>query len=119
VYRFLLVAKRAYIDAHGAQVQQLLTALRHSNDYIKNNPEPARTLLGAEVGMAPHLLQHAFDPTDFTLVLDQSLLLALSAQMRWANAKGLVKPGPVPSYREFVRAEPLNAVAPDANRMIH
>jgi ABC-type nitrate/sulfonate/bicarbonate transport system substrate-binding protein len=119
VYRFLLVAKRAYIDAHGAQVQQLLTALRHSNDYIKNNPEPARTLLGAEVGMAPHLLQHAFDPTDFTLVLDQSLLLALSSQMRWAMAKGLVQPGPMPNYLQFVRPAPLSAVAPDANRMIH
>lgn len=119
VYRFVLVAKRTYIDAHGAQLRQLLTALRSSNDFIKNNPEPVRTLLGAEVGMAPHLLKHAFDPTDFTLVLDQSLLLALSAQTRWAMAKGLVIPGPAPSYLQFVRPEPLTAVAPDANRMIH
>lgn len=51
-------------------------------------------------------------------VLDQSLLLALSAQTRWAMAKGLVKAGPAPSHLEFVRPEPLNAVAPDANRMI-
>lgn len=119
VYRFLLVAKQAYIDSHGAQVRQLLTALRRSNDYIRNHPEPARALLGAKVGMAPHLLRHAFDPSDYTLVLDQSLLLALSAQMRWATAKGLVPPGPTPNYLQFVRPEPLTAVAPDANRMIH
>lgn len=118
VYRFLLVAKQAYIDAHGPQVQQLLIALRRANDYIKDNPEPARALLGAEVGMAPHLLKYAFDPTDFTLVLDQSLLLALSAQMRWAVAKGLAAPGSMPNYQQFVRPAPLSAVAPEANRMI-
>lgn len=119
VYRFLLVARRDYIDAHGAELRQLLLALGRSNEFIRNNPEQVRALLASELGLAPQLLRQAFDPSDFTLVLDQSLLLALSAQMRWATAKGLVKPGDVPSYREFVRAEPLNGVAPDANRMIH
>jgi len=119
VYRFLLVAKQDYIAAHGPEVRQVLTALKQAVDFIKENPERARTLMGAAVGMAPHLLKHSFDPADYTLVLDQSLLLALSAQTRWATAKGLVKAGPAPSHLEFVRPEPLTAVAPDANRIIH
>ena len=119
VYRFLLVAKRDYIATHDPQARQVLTALRQAIEFIKENPERTRTLLGAEVGLAPELLMHAFDPADYTLVLDQSLLLALSAQTRWATAKGLVKAGPAPSHLQFVRPEPLTAVAPDANRMIH
>lgn len=118
VYRFLLVAKQDYIATHGEQARQVLTALRQAIEFIKENPERARAVLGAEVGMAPELLKHSFDPADFTLVLDQSLLLALSAQTRWAMAKGLVKTGPAPSHLEFVRPEPLTSVAPDANRMI-
>jgi ABC-type nitrate/sulfonate/bicarbonate transport system substrate-binding protein len=119
VYRFVLVARQDYIATHAAQVRRFLTALKQSNDFIRENPDQARTLLGAEVNLAPDLLKHSFDPADYTLVLDQSLLLALSAQIRWAHAKGLVKPGPIPDYREFVRSEPLSAVVPDANRMIH
>jgi ABC-type nitrate/sulfonate/bicarbonate transport system substrate-binding protein len=119
VYRFLLVAKQGYIAKHGAQVRRMLTAIRQGNDFIKEHPEQARSLLGAQIGIAPALLKHSFDPTDYTLVLDQSLLLALSAQTRWATAKALVKPGPTPDYLDFVRPEPLSAVAPDANRMIH
>lgn len=118
VYRFLLVAKEAYIDRHGAHVRQLLTALGQANTIIGDYPERTRAMLGAAVGLEPALLKHAFDPTDYTLSLDQSLLLALSAQMRWASAKGLVRAGPEPDYRQFVRAEPLGAVAPDANRII-
>ncbi len=118
VYRFLLVARQEYIDAHGAQVRQLLAALRQANDAIKGNPEQARATLSPLIGLAPELLKPSFDAADFTLVLDQSLLLALSAQMRWATAKGLVKAGPLPDYIDFVRSEPLNAVAPDAMRII-
>lgn len=118
VYRFLLVARQEYIDANGAQVRQLLTALRQSNDFIKANPDQARGILAPLMGLSPELLTPSFDPADFTLVLDQSLLLALSAQMRWAAAKGLVKAGPAPDYLDYVRSEPLNAVAPDAMRII-
>jgi len=118
VYRFLLVAKQAYIQSHPDQLRQLLTALRQGNEFIQNNPENARTLVGQVIGMQPELLIHSFDATDFTLALDQSLLLALSAQMRWATAKDLVPAGPTPDYLDFVRPEPLSAVAPHANRII-
>ncbi|MES2318468.1 MAG: ABC transporter substrate-binding protein [Pseudomonadota bacterium] len=118
VYRFLLVGKRAYIDSHGLQLRQMLTALRQANLVIKEQPLQARARFGAIIGLAPNLLEHAFDPSDYTLVLDQSLLLALSAQMRWATAKGLAPAGPVPDYLDYVRPDPLSAVAPEANRII-
>jgi ABC-type nitrate/sulfonate/bicarbonate transport system substrate-binding protein len=118
VYRFLLVARQEYIAAHGAQLRQLLAALRQADDFIQDDPRRSRTLLGAALGMQPALLAHAFDPTDFTLALDQSLLLALSAQMRWATEKGLVPAAPLPDYLDYVRPEPLSAVMPDADRII-
>ncbi len=119
VYRFVLVAKQAYIDSHGAQLRQLLAAIKQANSVIRQQPEATRAMLGKAIGLAPALLVHAFDPTDYTLVLDQSLLLSLSAQTRWAIAKGLVKPGPAPDHRQYVRSAALDAVAPDANRIIH
>lgn len=118
VYRFLLVARQPYIAAHGAQLRQLLAALRQGNEFIQENPQSARALVGQEIGMQPELLIHSFDATDFTMALDQSLLLALSAQMRWATDKALVPAGPTPDYLDFVRPEPLSAVAPHANRII-
>jgi ABC-type nitrate/sulfonate/bicarbonate transport system substrate-binding protein len=118
VYRFLLVAKQAYIASHGAQLRQLLATLKQGNDDIKEHPERTRTLLGKEIGMEPDLLRHSFDATDYTMVLDQSLLLTLSAQMRWAMDKDLAPVGPAPDYQDYVRPEPLGAVAPHANRII-
>ena len=68
--------------------------------------------------MAPALLARSFDPNDFTLGLDQSLLLALSDQARWAEEKNMVPSKDVPDFRDFVRAAPLTALMPEANKII-
>jgi ABC-type nitrate/sulfonate/bicarbonate transport system substrate-binding protein len=117
VYRFLLVGKQAYIDAHQAELRQVLATLKASNAYINAHPELARAAVGAAIGMPPAQLAQAFHPADFRLVLDQSLLIALSAQARWAIAKGAV-PAAAPDYLDFIRPEPLRAVMPDAERII-
>ena len=117
VYRFLLVGRQAYIQEHQEAVRRVLAALRASNTYISEHPLQARTALGSAIGVPAAQLEQAFNPADHTLVLDQSLLIALSAQARWAIAKGGV-PAAVPEYLAFIRPEPLHAVAPDADRII-
>lgn len=117
VYRFLLVGKQAYILQHQAEMRQVLASLKASNAYINTHPEQARAAVGAAIGMPGAQLAHAFHPADFRLVLDQSLLIALSAQARWAIAKGGVRAA-APDYLDFIRPEPLHAVMPDAERII-
>ncbi|WP_426105702.1 ABC transporter substrate-binding protein [Massilia sp. TSP1-1-2] len=117
VYRVLLVGKLTYIAQHQAELRSLLAAIKASNSYIAEQPEQARAAVGAAIGVPPAQLAQAFNPADYTLVLDQSLLIALSAQERWAIAKGAV-PAVVPTYLDFIRPEPLRAVVPDADRII-
>lgn len=117
VYRFLLVGKQNYIEQHPDQVRKVLTSLKASNAFIAEQPEQTRALVGAAIGVPPAQLAQSFSPDDYTLVLDQSLLIALSAQGRWAIAKGAV-PAAVPLYLDFIRPEPLRAVMPDAERII-
>lgn len=116
-YRFLIVGKQAYIDKHPETVRRALLSISEGNDFIHANPEAARAMLGAAVGMAPALLVRSFNPSDFKLVLDQSLLLALSEQTRWAQKKGLVQ-GAMPNYLDYVRRAPLHGIAPDADKII-
>jgi NitT/TauT family transport system substrate-binding protein len=117
VYRFLLVGRKAYIQEHQEEMRRVLAALKASNTYISEHPQEARTALGTAIGVPAAQLEQAFDPSDHTLVLDQSLLIALSAQARWAIAKGGVTAA-VPEYLAFIRSEPLHAVAPEADRII-
>ena len=118
VYRFLLVGKKSFIDQHFSEVSRILAALNESNGWINAHPEPSRALLGLQLGMEPALLARSFSAGDFTLTLDQPLLLALSNQKRWAESKQMVGKQDRLDFLDFLRPMPLTALSPEANRMI-
>ncbi len=117
VYRFLLVGKQSTIAAKPEAVRRVLLSLRDANQFIKAHPDATRAIIGQAVGLPAALLARSFNASDFNLVLDQSLLLALSEQTRWAQQKQLVS-GPMPNYLDFVSRAPLRAIAPDADKII-
>lgn len=118
VYRFLLVGKTSYLDSHPEQVGRILATFQEGNGLIRAEPAQARALLGRWLAIAPALLARAFNPDDYVLTLDQSLLLALSDQARWLRAKQSTGQQAVPDFLESIRAEPLTALAPAANKLI-
>jgi ABC-type nitrate/sulfonate/bicarbonate transport system substrate-binding protein len=117
VYRFLLVGQKTYIAQHQDALRRVLAALKDSNDFINAEPAQARAMLSQAIGLPPAQLASTLTPSDYRLVLDQSLLIALSAQARWALANSGQKQAP-PDYLDFIRPEPLQAVMPDAERII-
>jgi ABC-type nitrate/sulfonate/bicarbonate transport system substrate-binding protein len=119
VYRFLLVGAPDWIAAHPAAVRQVLAALRDAVGAIKSDPAQNMAIIGQAIGLNPQLIAKSFDPNDFYLSLDQTLLLALGDQTRWAMKQGLVPNGPVPNYLDFIRETPLAAVQPEAVKIIH
>lgn len=119
VFRFLLVGKRSFIEANPAVVRSTLQALSQAINYIQQQPAPAQALIAAAVGLQPQQLHASFRTEDFTLSLDQSLLLSLEDQTRWAVRKGLVDAGPAPNYLEAIDLRPLAAAVPDAVTIIH
>lgn len=117
VYRFILVGTQDYIDRHPAAVRQVLLAINEATEFIHEQPSQAKAILGQALKMDPMLLDKAFDANDFYLTLDQTLLLALSDETRWAMKQGLIQ-GPVPNYLDYIRQGPLESVLPNAIKII-
>jgi ABC-type nitrate/sulfonate/bicarbonate transport system substrate-binding protein len=117
VYRFILVGKQDYIDQHAAEVRQVLLAINTATQFIHEQPLQAKTILAQALKMDPILLHKAFDANDFYLTLDQTLLLALSDETRWAIKQGLIQ-GPIPNYLDYIRQGPLESVLPNAIKII-
>ena len=119
VYRFILVGKRDYVDQHLLEMQHILSVFSEATDYIHKQPDEAQTIIEQALGVMPQLLNKTFNPNDFYLTLDQTLLLSLSAETRWAVKRGLVAPAPIPNYLDYIRQQPLEAVLPNAIKFIH
>lgn len=118
VNRFLLVGRTDYLDAHGDVVARTLAGLADATDAVHEQPERARAIVGKAIGIAPDLIAEAFDPADYYLALDQSLLLALDDQTRWAMKQALVAPQRLPNYLTLLRQQPLRAARPNAVKVI-
>lgn len=117
-WRFLLVGKPGYIDAHPNEIRGILKGLTLADQAIDNDKQTARKLIGELVKVEASLMEKLFDPEDYVLSLDQALLLALDEQTRWALQRGLAKPGPVPNYLQRMKYKNLEAVAPAAVKIV-
>lgn len=118
VYRFLLVGKVGFIDSHRHEVQRLVAALADSHQYMIDQPLAARQMVAAAIGLPPELLASFFEPVDYGLSLDQSLLLALDDQTRWAHQRQIITSPGVPNYLDYLRPQALQAVLPSAISII-
>ncbi len=118
VYRFLVVGKKTFIDSHDGSVRAVLASLQEANSAIVHQPDQARALIGAALKLDESQLQATFNAHDYTLSLDQSLLLALSDQSRWAISRGVSARQELPNYLQALRPGPLAAVAPSAVKII-
>ena len=118
VYRFVLVGKRQFLDAHPQRVRRALDALADAVATIEEQPADAQALIARAIGMQPQQLAASFRAGDYTLSLDQSLLLSLDDQTRWAMKRGLIAAGPVPNYLDAIDVRPLSMAQPAAVKLI-
>lgn len=118
IYRFLLVAKARYIEEHGEAASRVLRGLIEATELIRANPERARALIGAMAELDDDVMRRAFAPGDFTVSLDQPLLLTLSDQARWAMARSISPAVAMPNFLHSVDQSPLRRIAPSAITII-
>ncbi len=116
-FRFLLAGKASYVDSHPQEIRRILKGLVAAEQSIRNHPTEARLAVGNAVGVDDTIMSKIFHPGDHVIFLDQSMLLALDDQSRWAVQRGLVNAGPVPNYLDILRYEHLEAAHPSAVKL--
>lgn len=119
VFRFLMVGRRQLLETQDEAVTRMVAGLADATDLIQDQPRTAAAIIGKALALDHDAFASAFDVSDYRLTLDQSLLLALSAQTRWAHRLGLERDAAaVPDFLGLLHQRPLRTVRPDAVRVI-
>jgi NitT/TauT family transport system substrate-binding protein len=117
VYRmeWVLVARRGWSETHQEELRRLLCALDESTRELQVRPREALRLLAAyqKADVEPE----AFVANNFALSLDQSLLLLLEQESRWA-LRGSGRTA-VPDFLRHLDPRPLRKVDAQAVTVIH
>jgi NitT/TauT family transport system substrate-binding protein len=116
---FMLVATRESARAQTEGLQGVLRAVDRGAKYCAENPAEAMTLLKRPENVSVAGLAKLWRGYRFEVSLEQTLLLAMEDQSRWAIQNRLVPGNTVPNYLDHLYFDALNVARPSSITVIH
>ena len=117
-WTFNVVSTQDFIRKNPGKVGKLLRALIKAEVFVKENPDEAQKIVADFSGMDISIVRNIWADTDFTVTLDQSLLLALEDESRWAIDSKLTTAKKVPNYLDYIYFDGLKSAKPGAANIL-
>ncbi len=115
---FNLVARQEYISKNPGIVGKMLRALIKAEEFVRQHPEEAQQITADFSRIDIATVRESWVSDNFNVTLDQSLLLALEDESRWAIESGLAGRKKIPNYLEHIYFDGLESVKPKAIRIL-
>jgi aliphatic sulfonates family ABC transporter substrate-binding protein len=109
-----LVARKEFIKKRPEILKRFLNAIEKGEGFILKNKKEAQELVEQRLKIDREMVAATWDDFYFRLFLDQSILISLEDQARWAIRNRLTDAGKVPNYLDYIYPDVLRAVNPGA-----
>jgi len=113
-----VVATQSYIDKNPSMVNKILLALIKAEEFAKQKPAEAQKVVADVSRTDKGLIGETWDVNHLSVALDQSLLLAMEDESRWAIKSGLVNKTKIPNYLDYIYFYGLDSIKPKAVRIL-
>ena len=116
---FNIAGTRDYVVSHPEMIKKLVRALVRAEQLCREEPDAARQIIASAMDVSLENLQELWPSYRFNVTLDQSLLLTLEDETRWAIKNELTDRTNIPNYLDHFYLDALEAVTPVAVMVIH
>ena len=113
-----LTTTRAWAAAHADLMVRFLQSLAQAEDYLNRHPVEAKALVQKRLKYDDEYIAAIWPEHQFSLTLDQSLILAMEDQARWTIANNLTTERQVPDFLDYIYEDALKSVKPRAVNII-
>ncbi|MFA6560349.1 MAG: NrtA/SsuA/CpmA family ABC transporter substrate-binding protein [Verrucomicrobiia bacterium] len=113
----LLMCGRS-LEERPETVRRLLRALVAAETFAKGHPQQAMAIVARAFAVSELTLSRLWPRLDLRVRLNQSLLVALEDQARWAMDGHLVEGATMPNYLQFIHLDAMLSVKPSAVSVI-
>ena len=114
---FFFTVKKSYASSHKDQITRFLKSVLKAEKYILANPLQAQKITAEKIKADPIIVKNIWDAFIFEITLEQSILVGLEDEARWAVDIGYTKKAPT-NYLEFIDHKSLQTLKPDAVNII-
>lgn len=113
-----VVTTKDFVQRNPGKVVKVLRALVKSEEFVRQNPEEAYKIVADFNKMDLADVREMLNGTAIAVSLDQSLVLALEDETRWAIKNRLINATKVPNYLKSINLDGLLSVKPEAVRIV-
>ncbi len=114
---FNVAARQDFVRNNPEAVKRLLRALIKAENFVAKNPEAAQSIVSAATKIDHDLIREVWNAFNYHVALDQTLLLTLEDETRWAIRNKLTARTDMPDYLGFIHLDSLREVKPEAVRL--
>ncbi len=115
---FYFVVKKDFIKKHPEALKRFLRAMGKAEAFIGSNKEMAMTIVSERLNIDREFIASVWPDYSYQLLLDQTILMTLELEARWAIKNKLTDKAKVPNYLNFIYQDALKAVKPEAVTII-
>jgi ABC-type nitrate/sulfonate/bicarbonate transport system substrate-binding protein len=108
----LLISASDWAAGHPETVKKFLKSLSQAEDYLAQNPSQAKTIVQKELNLEAGYMETVWSQNQFSLSLDQSLILAMEDEARWLISNNLTTEKTVPNFLDYLDTAGLKSVKP-------
>ncbi len=114
----LVLANHEWIKAHPKTVERFLSAMKQAEEFINNHPDEAKEILRTKLNFSDEEIARVWAQNQFSLSLNQSLILAMEDEARWMIQNNLTSETMMPDFPAYLYLDGLQAVKPEAVNII-
>lgn len=114
----LAVSSDDWITQHPDAASRFLRSLARAEEYIHVHPAESRAIVQNQLDLDAGYMDTVWQQNQFSLTLDQSLVLAMEDEARWMIANNLTNATVVPDFRQYIYTDGLESVRPGSVNII-
>jgi NitT/TauT family transport system substrate-binding protein len=114
-----VIATDEWIAQHPELIERFLNSLVQAEEYAIHNPAEAKSIVQQRLQLDPTYMETVWLQNQFSLSLDQSLILAMEDEARWMIENGLTSETTMPNFLDYLYLDGLQVVKPEAVNIIH
>ena len=114
----LVISTDEWLSTHPEQAAGFLRSLAEAEEYAHTYPTEAQAIVQNWLDLDAGYMATVWQQNQFSLTLDQSLVLAMEDEARWMIRNNLTNATAVPDFRNYLYTDGLDTVKPGSVKII-
>ena len=108
-----VISTDEWITKHPELVIRFLKSLAQAEEYVIRNPAEAKAIIQKRLNLDAAYMETVWSQNQYSLSLDQSLIVAMEDEARWMISNGLTTEKQVPDFLNYIYEDGLRAIKPE------